>query len=156
MKRSKRLLVVHHCLLNQNARATGLAKREGVVEEIVAKAREEKAGIYQIPCPELRLLGIGRPPLTKTQYDIPEFRRICRDIAREVGEDLERFARGGCKMTIIGVRGSPSCGVNYTHILDEKGKELLVEGKGILVEEIEAALLDKGIEFEYYEFHLNR
>ncbi|MBC7328281.1 DUF523 domain-containing protein [bacterium] len=156
MRRSKQLIVLHHCLLNQNARAKGLAKRSGAIEEIVEEALQKGWGIYQIPCPELRFLGADRQPLTKTDYNVPEFRRICREIALEVAGDLEEFAKAGYEiLKIVGVEGSPSCGVNYTHIkIDEE--EMLVRGEGILVEELKRALLDKGICARYYGIKISK
>jgi predicted secreted protein len=147
MLRSKRIIVVHHCLLNQNARAKGLAKSKGVIEEIFEKYKER--GIYQIPCPELRFLGAEREPLTRTDYDVPVFREICRRIANEVVEDLKRFFEEGYEIeAILGVEGSPSCGVTLTHIT-QNGKDREVEGEGILVEEIKKALKERGIKANY-------
>ncbi len=154
MRRSKQIFVLHHCLLNQNARAKGLAKRRGVVEEIVEEAIRNGWGIYQIPCPELRFLGMEREPMSKTRYDTEEFRVICKEIAREVAEDLRRFVEVGYEIKgIAGVEGSPSCGVNLTHI-GEGGEEKLVEGEGILVEEIKKALAKNGIRINYYGIKL--
>jgi len=150
MRRSKQLIVFHHCLLNQNARAEGLAKREGMVEELVEKAREKGWGIYQIPCPELRLLGADRKPLTKTKYDTPEFRLICKSLAEETVEDLRKFLSAGYEVKgIVGVEGSPSCGVKLTHITEGE-EDKLVEGEGILVEEIKRALIKREIGVNYY------
>ncbi|MBC7329292.1 DUF523 domain-containing protein [bacterium] len=147
MLRSKRIIVVHHCLLNQNARAKGLAKSKGVIEKIFEKYKDR--GIYQIPCPELRFLGAERKPLTKTDYDVPAFRDICRKIANEVAEDLKRFVEAGYEIeAILGVEGSPSCGVTSTHITQDD-EEREVEGEGILVEEMETALKGIGIKVDY-------
>ena len=147
MYRSKRIIAVHHCLLNQNARAKGLAKREGIVEEIMEKYKGR--GIYQIPCPELRFLGAEREPLTKTDYDMPTFREICEEIAKEVAEDLRRFIEAGYEIiAILGVEGSPSCGVTSTHITQD-GEVREVEGEGILVEEIKRALKKRGMKVDY-------
>ncbi|MGC8843050.1 MAG: CD3072 family TudS-related putative desulfidase [bacterium] len=148
MLRSKQIIVVHHCLLNQNARAKGLAKGRGAMEVVMEEIRKGK-GIYQIPCPELRYLGVDRNSMTKSQYDTPSFRKICRKIAVEVAEDLSRFLSSGYEIeAIYGVEGSPSCGVNTTHITVE-GEEREVEGSGILVEEMMKALEEKGIKIKY-------
>lgn len=154
MRRSKQLIVLHHCLLNQNARARGLAKRKGAIEEIVEEAVKNGWGIYQIPCPELRFLGVEREPLSKTRYDVFEFRILCRNISEEVAEDIKRFLEVGYEIiAIVGIEGSPSCGVYLTHI-EEMGEEKLVEGEGILVEEMKKALAKRGINVNYYGIRL--
>lgn len=150
MRRSKQLVILHHCLLNQNARAKGLAKRKGAVEEIVEEAMRNGWGIYQIPCPEVRYLGVDREPQTKTRYDTPGFRILCERIAEEVLGDLMKFVEKGYEIVgIVGVEGSPSCGVTLTHIGEGEG-EKLVEGEGILVEEMRKRLAERGIKVKYY------
>lgn len=121
-----------------------------MVEEILEEAREKGWGIYQIPCPEMRFLGVGREPRTKTEYDTSEFRAICREIAKEVSQDLAEFLKAGCEIKgIVGVEGSPSCGVTLTHIREGE-RERIVKGEGILVEEMKKALVDRGVEVNYY------
>ena len=58
--RSKRVIFVAHCLLNQNSISDGTADYPGANEEILQILLKAKVGIVQMPCPELCCLGLDR------------------------------------------------------------------------------------------------
>lgn len=130
--RGGKLVLVAHCVLNQNSRVAGLAERSGVVDEIVEVLMRYDCGVVQMPCPELVYAGLSRQPKTKEQYDDLKFRRFCKKIASELAEQVLEYKRHGVKLeAVVGVDGSPSCGVN--------------EVTGILVEELRLALDKVGV-----------
>src|SRR6478735_12402052 len=51
-ERSRRVMLVSHCLLNENTRYAGGATRPGAVAEIIDELIEAECGIHQMPCPE--------------------------------------------------------------------------------------------------------
>ncbi|KZS69571.1 hypothetical protein A4G29_16925 [Mycobacterium kansasii] len=51
-ERSRRVVLVSHCLLNENTRYAGGATRPGAVAEVVNELLTARAGIHQLPCPE--------------------------------------------------------------------------------------------------------
>jgi predicted secreted protein len=59
--RGRRVVYVNHCLLNQNARAPGVAVREQAFPELVEILLAGKVGIEQLPCMEsIGLGGVSR------------------------------------------------------------------------------------------------
>src|SRR5574340_1543712 len=56
-ERSKRVIFVSHCLLNENTRYLGGAFRRGCIVELVDGFQQEGLGIYQMRCPEQRAWG---------------------------------------------------------------------------------------------------
>jgi len=129
-KRSGKVAIVAHCILNQNSRALGLAKKSSAITEIAEFLMNKDMGIIQMPCPELAYSGLLRPPQTKDQYDNLKFRGHCRKIAEEVANQVEEFSKGGIKTKIIiGVDGSPSCGVKDSGIFIEELRLILKERK---------------------------
>lgn len=131
--RSGKVVLVAHCILNQNSRALGLAKKSGVVNEVVEFLVRSGVGIIQMPCPEFTYAGVSRQPKTREQYDNATFRVHCRKIADEIANQISEYAKGGVKLRlVVGVDGSPSCGV--------KG-----EVSGIFIEELRSALDKRGI-----------
>ena len=139
-KRSGKIALIAHCILNQNSRASGLAERSSVITEIAEFLTRNEIGIIQMPCPELAYAGVSRQPQTKDQYDNVTFRRQCRKIAEELANQIQEYAKCGIKLKlVIGVDGSPSCGVNET--------------SGILTEELRFALDNRKISVPFYGIH---
>ena len=125
-KRSGRIALVAHCILNQNSRVFGLAERSSAITEIVEFLIRNDMGIIQMPCPELTYAGILRKSQTKDQFDNAIFRNHCRKIAEEIVEQVQEYSKGKIKARIIiGVDGSPSCGITDSGILIEELRSML-------------------------------
>ena len=156
-KRSGKIALIAHCILNQNSRASGLAERSSAITEILKFLVQNEIGVIQMPCPELAYAGVLRPPQTKNQYDNVTFRRRCRKIAEELVNQVQEYEKCGIKLKLVlGVDGSPSCGVNET----SKGKTCKsvleherAKDSGILIEELRLALDERGISVPFYGIH---
>jgi len=132
-KRSRKIALVAHCILNQNSRAATLAERSNAIKEVIAFLIEKNVGIIQMPCPEMDYAGAARKPRTKKQYDTPKFRNHCRKIAKMLADQAKKYSRSGVKLKIIiGVGGSPSC-------------DTTEESKGIFIEELQSALAKRAV-----------
>ena len=128
--RGERIVFASHCVLTENVRYLGGACRRGAVDEVVGEFRRQDLGICQMPCPEQRAwggvlkrrtvplygsrwLGRGAPiiwPLFRL-YTRIAYARMARRIAREIAD----YLRSGFEVVgIVGVGGSPSCGVRTT------------------------------------------
>jgi predicted secreted protein len=59
-RRSKRVVLVAHCVLNQNVKLDACAHYPGAIEELAAELVRRGLGIVQLPCPELACLGLDR------------------------------------------------------------------------------------------------
>ncbi len=138
-KRSGKIALITHCILNQNSRASGLAQKPSIVSEIVDFLVRNKIGIIQMPCPELAYAGVLRQPQTIEQYDNAEYRRHCRKIAEEISNQIQQYENHGIKLeTVIGINGSPTCSAdNY----------------GIFMKELRFALDKKRISAPFYDIH---
>ncbi len=136
-----KIIILAHCVLNQNARVMGLACRRAVVEEIVDFLARHNVGIVQLPCPEIRAEGLGRKSQTKSQYDTPRFRSLCRQIARSTAKVIQEYLRNGVKViAVLGIDGSPSCAVE--------------EPSGILMEELKQELAKRKISLPFHALNL--
>ncbi|OGL47055.1 MAG: hypothetical protein A2161_20080 [Candidatus Schekmanbacteria bacterium RBG_13_48_7] len=148
--RSKKIAVVAHCLLNQNAKVQGLAVYQGVFEPIASILFRKGIGIIQMPCPELKILGPARPLGTDTvdQYDTDEFRAKCIDLTSEILLEISAYHNSGYRiMCILGVDGSPSCSVVQVPKLTKSGQRILESGKGIFMQILNDELEKKGFVF---------
>jgi len=158
-KRSGRIAIVAHCILNQNSRVLGLAERSSTMTEIVEFLMSNDIGIVQMPCPELSYAGILREGKTKDQYDTVMFRSHCRRTAKEIVEQIQEYAK--CKIRteiVVGVDGSPSCGVSQTskERSSEKVSKNRRESSGILIDELRFVLEEKKIQLPFYGIKYER
>jgi len=134
-ERRGKLVVVAHCVLNQNSRVLGLAHHPAVIDEVVDVLRRYNIGFLQMPCPELAYAGAKRLGKTREEYDTPNYRRHCRQIATSTANQIEEFAKNNIKLvTVLGIENSPSCGVDN-----------LLSETGILMEELATELEKKGL-----------
>jgi predicted secreted protein len=137
----REVIVAAHCLLNPLTRVKGLAP---------VSFRPEGPTI-QLPCPEALYLGLERWAVTRNQLDLPEFRRFCRGLIEPYADLMEMLAQDGVRLRIVGLAGSPSCGV-FTTSSGYRGGRVReqphehVAGKGVfmelLLEELERRSLD--------------
>jgi uncharacterized protein YbbK (DUF523 family) len=131
-KRSRRVVFVSHCILNENVRYLGGAGRRGSVDEVVDGLQAAGVGMCQMPCPEQRAWGgvakrylvpmYGsegtvryrlRRPLT--WVFLVRTRWVYARLARRVVRDVADYARSGFEVAgVVGVGASPSCGVFHT------------------------------------------
>ena len=84
------------------------------------------------------------------QLDVPQFRRFCRSLIEDCVDLLEMLARQGARLCIVGVAGSPSCGVittssGYTGGLPGVAEHTHVSGRGVFMEELLAELERRGV-----------
>ncbi|HMM20000.1 MAG TPA: hypothetical protein PKA10_04615 [Selenomonadales bacterium] len=125
MNRKKKLLLVAHCLLNCNAKVEGLADCAGAQSALLQLLFARGYGIIQLPCPELTIYGLKRWGHVKEQFATPYFRRHCRQIFQPILDQLLDYKQNGYQCNyLIGVNGSPSCGVEYTQSAPAWGGEL--------------------------------
>ncbi len=141
--RSRRVILLAHCLLNQNSVVVGKARMPGPVKEILELLSDSGVGIVQLPCPELTYYGLRRFWAVKEQFDNPGFRAHCRRLAEEAAAIVQEYIRNGYEVLgFVGVNGSPSCGVREHGSGDwmgdprEAGGYSREPGPGIFVEEL--------------------
>ena len=129
-ERSRRVVFVSHCLLNENTRYPGGAFRPGAVTEVVEPFLRDGTGICQMPCPEQIAWGgvgkrhmvrfWGRPRTARlARFGLPAFlgytRLRNRRLARRVAESIADYQANGVSIVaLVGVGASPSCGVAST------------------------------------------
>lgn len=149
------MILVSHCILNSNAKVEGLSRYKGVLKEVVKNLIDLEYGIMQLPCPEMQWYGIKRWGHVKEQFDTPYFRKNCQSILVPIIDQIVDFSRNGYIFeAVIGIDGSPSCGVNVTcssvhwggevaneYGIQEKIKDIkLIEAQGVFMEELRIAL----------------
>jgi len=131
--RSQQVVFLSHCILNENTRyLVGGACRGGCVREIVDQCLDHDWGIVQMPCPEQHawggvlkrwlLLSYGAKGQLIYRFrglTLPLFvgysRFLYRRLAKAVADQVDDYLNSGfAVMGIVGIDGSPTCGVGKT------------------------------------------
>ncbi len=125
--RSGKVAFVAHCLLNQNAKVNGFVKVPSGYSRLASYLLNKGYGIVQLPCPETAFLGLRRWWHVREQYDSLGYRDFCRKILYPTILMMKEFYKAGFEIIVIGVDGSPSCGVNYSGTSEIWGGEPSLE-----------------------------
>lgn len=134
-----------------------------MISEVIDLLVEKKIGIIQMPCPEMVVYGIKRWGHVVEQFDTPFYREKCQDIIKPIIYQLLNYVKNGYKVTgIIGVDGSPSCGVNMTcsgnwggellnnvDILNKVNEVQYINKSGIFIQELQNALSKNNLKFPF-------
>jgi predicted secreted protein len=155
-KRSKKVAVVAHCLLNQNAKVNGFAFFPDMIKPLVDILHKNNFGVIQLPCPETTFSGTRRWWYVREQYDTPGYRTHCRRILETIVSQIVEYQKEGYKVVIIGLDGSPSCGVRWSGTSktwggppaipkEEMTNYPLTKEPGIFIEELVAMIKEAGI-----------
>lgn len=143
-----KIALLANCILNQSVRAKGVKNKtgEGPIEEVLDVLNRYDVSIIQMPCTEVAWEGFDRRASGKTRYDNPEYRSICTEAARYSANYVKKLIddRGGELAIVLGVDGSPSCGVNFCF-----GRGRRLNEPGIYFEELRKELSRKGLNPTY-------
>jgi predicted secreted protein len=148
-RRSGRIVVVSHCILNVHSLEDNLAIYPGMEEEVIKLLIEKGVGIYQIPCPEMEISGIFRKALPKNSYAHPKIRDAYCNLAKRISSSLQRYVKKGYEISaVLGAEGSPTCGIDLVGKWKKnvKGKKEFprdiefIKGRGVFMEEFKPAL----------------
>ena len=147
--RSRKVVFLAHCLLNQNAISDGTAVYPAAFRELVQFFLEHQVGIVQLPCPELCCLGLDRgnrqgaqSPVTEENTRIRAASRMLEDLVESVIHQVLEYHRYGFRIVaFLGANRSPNCGVEATsdHNQEMPGRGLFL---GALEDRIRAAGLE--------------
>jgi len=154
-KRSKKVAIVAHCLLNQNAKVNGFAFFPAMIKPLIDILHSNNFGVVQLPCPETTFSGTRRWWCVREQYDTPGYRAHCKRILEPIVSQVTEYQKEGYKVVIIGLDGSPSCGVKWSGTSknwggppkipeEEMTKYPLAKRPGVFIEELAAMIREAG------------
>jgi predicted secreted protein len=159
MKRGKKVILLCHCILNCNSKVEGCSTYSGAMPEITKAVIDSGMGILQLPCPELTMYGIKRWGHVKDQFDTPYYKKHCRDRFVPFLEQIQDYMKNGYEIVgIMGIDGSPSCGISKTcsgkwggefsenpDIKSTLDSVEMIESQGVFIEVMEVLLKENNI-----------
>lgn len=155
--RSKNIIIIAHCILNQNAKMDGTASCPGPILEIMDLLARSNVGILQMPCPELLCLGLDRGNkdgcfcpvaeedtrirLAMNQSSATEKLTL---LAEELVFQILEYKRYGFNILgIVGINRSPTCGVETT--VRENSE---TPGEGVFIEMLKGKLAQNDLDVQ--------
>ena len=161
----KKILLVSHCVLNTAAKLkqfhTGeVGQEDALRHQVVRAALDHDIQLLQLPCPELLQYGARRWGHTCDQFDNVFFRQRCREMLQPIVMQVQEYLANPEEfkvLGILGIDGSPSCGVRYTcrgpwggefsgrDVTDTLKACRLEQGRGVLMDTLAEMLAEKGI-----------
>lgn len=153
-QRSRKIVLVAHCVLNQNSKIDGCAHYPGPIKEMAELLMSAGCGIVQLPCPEIMHLGLDRRADRLSARTIESEdtrvarlmfenagRLCCRQIAEATAHQVQEYLKNGFEVGgMLGINGSPTCGVET--FWAERQEQ---PGRGVLIQELVAACQRRGI-----------
>lgn len=171
----KKILFVSHCMMNIASKViSNKALKDDTADierkKIICSAIEEDVCLVQLPCPEFTLYGSNRWGHVKEQFDNPFFRNHCKKILEPIIVQMKEYINETEKfevLGIVGIEGSPSCGVTRTckgskwkgefsgHKNLTESLNTICEAKepGVLIEVLKEMLKKEGINVEIEGFN---
>lgn len=164
MKRGRKIVAVAHCILNVNAKVYGIAQCPSGATDLIKLLMDNGYGIIQLPCIEQAMCGIMRWGTVKNQLDFPAFRDRCHELLNPIVNQIKDFANNGYKICgIIGVDGSPTCGVDYTcigdwygevdekfHVIEKSKTAKIIPGKGVMICVLRELLARQSLDIPFF------
>ena len=157
--RSKKVVLVSHCILNQNAISDGTADYPAALKDVIYPLIDAGAGILQMPCPELNCLGLDRGDIHGGERPVvventrirralkqPDRYKVLSGLVDQVVYQVKEYMKNGFKVAaVIGMNRSPSCGVDTTSDHDQE-----IEGHGVFVGKLREELEKREIHVPMY------
>ena len=113
-KKDKKIILVAQCLINPYCRVHILGQDFSLSHELMDYLMKLRVGIIQYPCPETTAMGLQRNPQGRQQYDNIFFRNHCKELLQVPFLMVEEFLKNGYRLVaFIGLRNSPTCGINW-------------------------------------------
>lgn len=153
-KRSKKVVFIAHCLLNQNSISDGTAVYPAAFKEVIDFFLNSDVGIVQMPCPEFCCLGLDRGNIYGADSPVVvENTRIrsamkndslnikLAGLADLVVQQIVEYKKYGFEVIgMIGANRSPNCGVDTTSDYNAE-----INGMGLFVEKIVKRISEENI-----------
>lgn len=167
----QKILFVSHCFFNDGAKLknqnlTEMEKERKEKREFLKKILDAGIEIIQLPCPEFILYGTNRWGHAASQFDTAFFRKESRKMLEPFLLQIEEYSFYPEKFEIIGIvgiDGSPSCGVNFTYdgewggefsgnknLSDTLASLKREKKQGVFMRILKDMLTEKGYEIAFY------
>lgn len=164
--KSKKIILLSHCILNSYSKVESFSENNGALKEILIELMMKDYAIIQLPCPEHLYLGTRRWEMSREQYDNEMFRNHCITLINPILNEVSNYIKSGYEIKyIVGMKGSPNCGITKTNSSESYGGEIinekdyyssrLINKVGVFMEEFFRLSRERGINLFFVELDEN-
>ena len=145
-RRSRRVVFLIECHMNQNARDQGAAESPAVNRALIDLLMERQVGMAQIRCPEIACLGFAR--LREPGQSIREAlseqgpAACCAKLAAATADRIQSYLEQAYEVLAVlgGNAQSPACAIH-----DQPGSRHLADSSGIFMQALAEELAQRGL-----------
>ena len=164
----QKIVFISHCILNTASKVVRTMPSSRTSEDQTRRdflhyAIDHQIQLIQLPCPEFTLYGASRWGHVMDQFNNPFFRDHCRQILAPILQQMRAYlqpeeAHKFKVLGIIGINGSPSCGVSFTctgpwggefsgrtDLAEVLSQVTCVSKKGVLMDVLEEMMREQNI-----------
>jgi predicted secreted protein len=167
----EKILFAAHCVLNTASKVVmddskEMRKEAASRKKLLKMAIERDIQFIQLPCPEFTVYGAKRWGHVSDQFDNPFFRKHCKKLLELPLSEMEEYLANPHRFRIlglVGIEGSPTCGVNLTCTGPWGGSKStgpewaemvdqckMVTKSGVLIQVLKEELAERGIDIPIY------
>lgn len=165
MNRGKKIVIISHCILNQNSVVELYGKNSLDFFPFVKSCFEKNIGIIQLPCPEFQIYGAKRWGHVKDQFEHGFFKERCKELLAPIVLQIEDYILNNYKIEgVYGIKCSPSCGVSktcrgdwsgeassYKDLEGIKNRVKIVDESGVFMDIFKSLLKEKKINLKFLD-----
>jgi len=150
--RSRRIVFLVECLLNQNARDAGTAKSPAVSRPVIDLLADQQVGMVQIACPEIACLGFARRRVAgQSLREALEARGptvCCAKLAKATADRIQCYLEQGYEVVAVlgGNQQSPGCAVRQA----PGGSNRLAHDSGVFMKALALELAQRGVSIPFH------
>lgn len=157
-KRSKNILFLSHCIINQNSITNEGAAFPGSDKDVLQLLIDSNIGIVQMPCPELCCLGLDRKKIDgikdgvlventriRKLLQVNSSSTIIENLVNQITLQIKEYTKHEFNVLgVVGINRSPTCGISTT---TKDGSE--VDGEGVFIEKLKVSLKNARIDIPF-------
>ena len=108
----KNIVLLSHCLLNPFSKVKDEQEPEDT-SALIEWLLKNQIGIIQLKRAETEIYGLKRWGHVREQFDTSHYRSVSRSLLAKTVDEVKEYMNNGYRLlAVIGIDGSPSCGIH--------------------------------------------
>lgn len=151
MKRTNRIVLIPHCYFNQNSVVKNEARNQKSFFELLNNHFGDEISYIQMECPEFNVFKDNRKGVGKNDLFIEKYQEFSNEYALKLVDMIKDYKSQNVVIdTVVGIKGSPSCGVTKTCI-NNNGIFSEINDQGMFMEVLKNVFIENNLKIKFIE-----